>query len=174
MRFVSTDHSLIVRSENPEEHGQIRVVNEAAFGQPDEADLIDSLRTEGVVLVSLVAELDKRIVGHILFSRMSIETTSRSVSAVALAPMAVLPELQRRGIGERLIRYGLDSLRSRGEQVVIVVGHPNYYPRFGFSSEKARSLESPFPADAFMAMELSPGALDGIRGRVRYPAAFGL
>jgi putative acetyltransferase len=88
--------------------------------------------------------------------------------------MAVLPEFQRRGVGGRLIRYGLHLLRDRGEKIVIVVGHPDYYPRFGFSSEKARSLEGPFPAEAFMAMELSPGALSGIRGRVVYPAAFGL
>lgn len=97
-----------------------------------------------------------------------------AISAAALAPMAVLPDHQRRGIGERLIRHGLDLLRKRGEQIVIVLGHPDYYPRFGFSSEKARFLESPFPPDAFMAMELSPGGLDGIRGRVRYPTAFGL
>lgn len=177
IEHVRPEDNVIVRGENAEdteERSVIRSINEAAFGRPDEADLVDSLRTEGVVLVSLVAELEKRIVGHILFSRMSIETTRGSVSAAALAPMAVLPEHQRRGIGGRLIRHGLDLLRERGEQVVIVVGHPDYYPRFGFSSEKARSLESPFPPDAFMAMELSPGALDGIRGRVKYPAAFGL
>lgn len=168
---------VIVRGENGEntaERPVIRSINEAAFGGPDEADLVDKLRTAGDVLISLVAELKKRIVGHVLFSRMWIETPSGLVSAVALAPMAVLPEHQHRGIGGRLIRYGLDLLRGRGEKIVIVVGHPDYYPRFGFSSEKARSLESPFPAEAFMAMELSPGALDGIRGRVIYPAAFGL
>src|ERR1039457_4717229 len=129
-------------------------------GRPDEADLVDSLRTTGVVLVSLVAEVDQRIVGHILFSRMSIETTSGSGPAAALAPMAVLPGYQGRGIGARLIRHGLDLF--------------DYYPRFGFSSETARHLESPFRPEAFMAMELRSGALDGIRGRVRYPAAFGL
>jgi putative acetyltransferase len=105
---------------------------------------------------------------------MSIETPTGAVAAVALAPMAVLPGYQRQGIGGRLIRYGLDKLRGLGERVVIVVGHPGYYPRFGFSTERARSLENPFPPDAFMALELSPGALDFIRGRVRYPHAFGL
>jgi putative acetyltransferase len=88
--------------------------------------------------------------------------------------MAVLPGHQRRGIGERLIRHGLNLLRGRGEQIVIVLGHPDYYPRFGFSSQRARSLASPFPPEALMAMELRPGALDGIRGKVRYPGAFGL
>ena len=169
------EDNLIVRNENTEdseERSAIHSINEAAFGSQDEADLVDTLRTEGAVLVSLVAEIQERIVGHILFSRMSIETTGGSVPAAALAPMAVLPEHQRRGIGGRLIRHGLNLLRERGEQLVIVVGHSNYYPRFGFSSEKALSLESPFPQDAFMAMELSPGALEGVRGRVRYPAAF--
>ena len=174
MRFVSTANNVIVRSEKPEEHGQIRLVNEAAFGQPDEADLVDSLRNEGVVLASLVAELETRVVGHILFSRMSIETSSDRVSAVALAPMAVLPEQHHRGIGGKLIKHGLDLLRRQGEQVVIVVGHPDYYPRFGFSTDKARSLASPFPPEVFMALELRPSALDGVRGKVRYPDAFGL
>jgi len=91
-----------------------------------------------------------------------------------LAPVAVLPEHQRRGVGGRLIRYGLELLRARGEKITLVVGHPDYYPRFGFSTQKARSLESPFPAEAFMAIELSAGALDGVQGSVVYPAAFGI
>jgi putative acetyltransferase len=166
-----------VRCENSEdarERSVIRSINEAAFGGSEEADLVDKLRTEGDVLISLVAELEKRIVGHILFSRMWIETPSGQVPTVALAPMAVLPEYQRRGIGGRLIQHGLDLLRARGEKIVIVVGHPEYYPRFGFSSEKARSLEGPFTGAVFMAMELSPGALSGIRGRVIFPSAFRL
>ena len=171
------EDKVIVRAEKPEDSEDrlaIRSIQEAAFGRRHEADLVDGLRSEGVVLVSLVAELDARIVGHILFSRMSIETASGCLPAAALAPMAVLPSHQRRGIGARLIRRGLALLRRRGERIVIVLGHPDYYPRFGFSSDKARDLESPFPPRAFMAMELSPDALDGIRGRVRYPASFGL
>ena len=170
------ENNLIVRCESAEteERSAVHSLNEAAFGRPDEADLVDRLRAEGAVLVSIVATLGERIVGHILFSRMWIETAGGSISAVALAPVAVLPEHQRQGIGGRLIRHGLDLLRGRGERIVIVVGHPEYYPCFGFSSGKARSLDSPFPVDAFMAMELKPGALDGIRGEVRYPAAFGL
>jgi putative acetyltransferase len=93
---------------------------------------------------------------------------------VALAPLAVVPRHQRLGVGGRLIQHGLSWLRGRGEHIVLVLGHPEYYPRFGFSSERARALESPFPAEAFMALELLPGALDGVRGRVRYPNAFGL
>ena len=147
---------------------------EAAFGRPDEAGLVERLRAERVVLVSLVAEVRRQIVGHILFTRMSIDTADAAVLAVALAPVAVLPEHQRRNIGGQLNRAGLDALSAQGEQIVLVLGHPDYYPRFGFSAEKARSLESPFPANAFMAIELIPGALGAIRGKVRYPAAFGL
>jgi putative acetyltransferase len=105
---------------------------------------------------------------------MSIETTDEPVPAVALAPVAVLPEQQGKGIGGKLIRHGLDRLRAQGEQVVIVLGHPKYYSRFGFSTDKASSLASPFPTEAFMVIELSPGALDGVHGKVRYPDAFGL
>jgi putative acetyltransferase len=172
---VPTETNLTVRTENGElEQRAVHSINEAAFGRPAEADLVDCLRNEGVVLASLVAELENRIVGHILFSRMYIEAGGKSVPAVALAPVAVLPENQRRGIGEQLIRHGLDLLRRQEERIVIVVGHRDYYPRFGFSSEKAACLESAFPTEAFMAMELSPGALDGIHGKVKYPAAFGL
>lgn len=170
-----------IRAENAgsvDERAAIRAVNAAAFGGPDEADLVDKLREDDHALISLVAELEggivaHGIVGHGMFSRMWINTLSGLVSAVALAPVAVLPEHQRRGIGGLLIRHGLELLRGRGERIVIVVGHPNDYPRFGFSREKARLLESPFPADAFMAMELAAGALDGIRGSVVYPPAFG-
>src|SRR5437588_9141311 len=105
---------------------------------------------------------------------MRIETQTGLLAAVALAPVAVLPEHQRLGVGGRLIRKGLEMLRTRGETIVIVVGHPDYYPLFGFSTEKARALDSPFPAGAFMALELSPGALACIRGKILYPSAFGL
>jgi putative acetyltransferase len=148
-------------------------VNEIAFGRCDEADLIDELRREGVVLISLVAELDSRIVGHILFSRMTVETENGSVAVVSLAPMAVLPYHQRRGVGGELVRRGIATLRDRGERIVIVLGHTEYYPRFGFRAEKARDLASPFPPEAFMALELVDGALTGVRGAVKYPAAFG-
>ena len=174
---MSTGDNVLLRPESPEDEREIYLINQAAFGRPDEADLVDGLRAEGVVLASLVAEErdeEQRILAHILFTRMSIETSAGCVAAVALAPMAVLPERQRQGIGGKLIRCGLDLLSERGERIVIVLGHPDYYPRFGFSREKARLLESPFPPEAYMALELQPGALDGVRGKVRYAAAFGL
>ena len=165
---------IVIREEQPEDRSAIRIVNEAAFGCLDEADLVESLRTEGVVLLSLIAEVEGRVAGHILFSRMSIETPAGSVAAASLAPMSVLPDFQRRGLGSKLIEEGLSRLRNRGEAIVIVLGHKDYYPRFGFSVAGTRDLESPFPPDAYMALELSAGALKGVRGRVKYPAAFGL
>ncbi len=166
-------YTMTVRHENPADPAErlaIRSVNEAAFVRPDEADLVDTLRAENVVLLSLVAESERRVVGHILFSRIWIN----DAPAVALAPVAVLPEYQRRGIAATLISRGVDSLRTRGERIILVLGHPEYYQRFGFAAKTARNLETPFPPEAFMAIELTPGALASIRGKVRYPGAFGL
>jgi putative acetyltransferase len=166
--------AMLIWPERPEDYAAIRHVNERAFNRPDEADLIDRLRAEGVVLASFVAQDDGQIAGHILFSRISIKTATESLPAVALAPVAVLPSLQRQSIGGELIRHGLDWLRAQGEQIVLVLGHPDYYPRFGFSTAKASLIESPFNPESFMALELKPNALDGIRGKVLYPHAFGL
>jgi putative acetyltransferase len=163
-----------VREEQAADAAQIRNVNEAGFEGSDEADLVDKLQKEGVVLLSLVAELDNQIIGHILFSRMTVETERGPVAAVSLAPMAVLPDHQGRGVGGQLVRRGIAALRERGERIVIVLGHKEYYPRFGFTAEKARDLDSPFPPESFMALELVEGALTGVRGTVRYPSAFGL
>jgi len=136
--------------------------------------LIEALRRERAVLAAFVAEVDRQVVGHVLFSRVLIEASSGSLAAVALAPLAVAPAFQRQGIGDRLVRFGLESLTTRGERAVLVLGEPGYYHRFGFSSQMARGLETPFPPDAFMAMELAPETLTGIRGRVLYPSAFGV
>lgn len=166
--------SVIVRCEKAEDQSPVRIVNESAFGRPDEANLVDRLRQENAVILSLVAEMKKQVIGHILFSRMWIDNPNGSLAAVALAPMAVLPAHQRNGIGGMLIRAGLDSLRDRGERIVVVLGHPGYYPRFGFSTDRALGLASPFPSEALMALELRMNAFSGISGTVRYPAAFGL
>ena len=165
---------LVIRCENAGDQAGVRIVNESAFGRPDEADLVDRSRKEGAVILSLVAEMRNEVVGHILFSRMWIDNPGTSLAAVALAPVAVLARYQRKGIGGTLIRGGLERLRDRGERIVLVLGHPSYYRRFGFSTEKAGSLASPFPPGAFLAVELSSNALGGIRGKVRYPVAFGL
>ena len=166
--------NVLIRAEESEDHAAVRVVNDVAFGRPAEADLVDRLRAERAVVASFVAEQERLVVGHILFSRTVIEVAGEPVLSTALAPVAVLPSHQHRGVGSRLIRFGVDWLRTRGERSVLVLGDPQYYRGFGFSTERARMLHTPFPADALMALELVPNALDGVRGAVRYPAAFGV
>jgi putative acetyltransferase len=165
---------LKIRQETPGDAGAIRAVQLAAFGQPDEADLVDALRDSGDAVLSVVAEDHGRIVGHVLFSRLTIHIESdQIVPALALAPMAVAPERQRQGIGSALLTEALREGRVRGERIVIVVGHVDFYPRFGFSRERAAHLESEFQCEAFMALELEPGALSRVSGRVEYAPAFG-
>ena len=164
---------IFVRHEHPEDPtdlAAIRAIHDAAFGGTEESALVDRLRDSGAVLASLIATVDHRAVGHVLLSRMSIGT----IPAVALAPLGVVPELHHHGIGGRLVHEGLELLQMQGERIVLVVGHPEYYARFGFSTEKARGIDAPFPREFFMALDLTPGALDGVRGQAHYPAAFGI
>jgi len=165
---------LSIREETPQDYEAIRQVNRLAFHQEEEGQIVDRLRADGLVVASLVAVEDGGVVGHILFSELLIETDRGLLRAASLAPMAVRPERQRRGIGSALVLRGLEVCRARGYSVGVVVGHPAYYPRFGFSAERARNLRSPFSGEAFMALELTPGALEGVVGTVRYPEAFGL
>ncbi|MCY3811244.1 MAG: N-acetyltransferase [Gammaproteobacteria bacterium] len=160
-----------VRPEGRSDLDAIRTVNREAFGSEAEADLVDALRANGEAALSLVAENDSGVVGHILFSHLPIRTSARDVAAVALAPMSVLPRWQRRGVGSALVRTGLDRCREAGLEAVVVLGHPTYYPRFGFSARLAEPLQAPFSGPAFMALELVPGALSA-GGVVHYPDAF--
>lgn len=150
----------------------IATLTRAAFGGSYEAVLIDRLRHEGLVILSLVAERQGQIRGHILFSRLNVNVDGKLLAAAALAPMSVCPEHQNQGIGSALVREGAGLLRARGFDAVLVLGHPAYYPRFGFSAETAQFLVSPYAGESFMALELRPGALRGKDGRVVYPAAF--
>ena len=162
-----------IRPETTKDQESIRRVSQQAFGGDDEANLVDALRDCGFVEISLVAAMDGKIVGQILFSRVTIITNVGTVNALSLAPMAVLPSHQRKGIGSKLVKAGLDACRERGHTVVLVLGHPEYYPRFGFSAALARSLESPFGGgEAWMALELVPGALSDVEGRVEYSPPF--
>ncbi|HEV8068645.1 MAG TPA: N-acetyltransferase [Planctomycetaceae bacterium] len=167
--------TLQIRAETVADYGGVHEVIRLAFSRDDEASLVDALRGEGVVRNSFVADIDGQIVGHLLFSELLIVGESVTVPALALAPLAVLPDYQRRGIGTRLTQHGLDACQKQGHRIIVVLGHPEFYRRFGFSSELAARLDSAFSGKpSFMALELAEGALDGVSGKVRYPAAFGV
>jgi len=167
---------ITIRPETAEDYAAIREVNLLAFGQEIEPRLVEALREspDFIPELSLVAIEGGQVVGHILFSPMVIETKDGAVPALTLAPLAVRPEFQNQGIGSQLVRRGIERCRTLGQRIVVVVGHPTYYPRFGFSPARARGLEAPFPVpdEAFMVLELAPGALDGVAGMVKYPPAF--
>lgn len=162
-----------IRPEISEDLHAVWQVNRAAFETAAEANLVDALRDGGCVDVSLVAAIGDKIVGHILFSHLSIITDAGTVGAVSLAPMAVLPSHQRQGIGSKLVEAGVDACRKQGHKIAVVLGHPEFYPRFGFSADLASPLENRFGGgEAWMAMELVSGALDRIEGQVEYAAPF--
>ncbi len=165
--------TVVVRPETHTDFNAIHEVNRLAFGQDAEADLVDGLRAGGFVRLSLVAEVGGEIVGHILFSRLPIVAETGVVEALALEPMAVLPTHQRQGIGTKLVEEGLRTCRDDGHKIVVVLGHPGFYPRFGFSDSLAVPLSSPFGGgESWMAVELVPGGLAGMVGRVKYPPPF--
>jgi putative acetyltransferase len=159
----------MIRYARADDHPAIAEVNELAFGQPDEARLIERLRADGDVLFELVAVEDGAVNGHILFSRLFADRTEMFA---ALAPMAVRPGLQRVGTGSALVRAGLDSAREFGAHGVLVLGHRTYYPRFGFLAETAAKVKSPYSgSDSFMALAIEPGAFDQPLN-IAYPDAF--
>ena len=147
----------------PHDVPAIREVHRLAFAGPAEGEIVDALRAGGYSRLGLVAEIDGRIVGHILFSELVIVPQTGTLAALALAPLAVLPEYQRQGVGSKLTQRGLSDCRAGGHQIVVVLGHPAYYPRFGFSVELARLFETPYAGKSLMALELVPGA--GRHGR---------
>jgi putative acetyltransferase len=161
-----------VRVERPDDADSVRATNDLAFGGPLEGQIVDALRSKTEHL-SLVATIDGLVVGHIFFTPVTI-APAVTTRIAGLAPMAVRPEHQRAGVGKRLVRAGLDECRRAGYSAVVVLGHPEYYPRFGFVPAHTFGLtcEFPSPPEAFMAVELLPGALTGIRGLVRYLSEF--
>ena len=162
-----------IRHETPDDRPAVRQVNERAFGRPAEATLVDMLRSANRALVSLVALDQGRVVGHILFSPVTVTEAPERFRAVGLAPISVLPEWQHRGIGSTLVWHGLDACRRQGCDAVVVLGHEKYYPRFGFVKATDFGLQNEYDAiESFMAMELRGGALKEIRGLVTYASEF--
>jgi putative acetyltransferase len=166
----------MIRTETEQDYAAVYEINQLAFNRHAEALLVESIRASSSYLpeLSLVAEQDGRLVGHILFSLVTLAALDGDLPLVCLAPLAVLPAYQRQGIGARLVLYGLEECRRLGHTVVNVLGHPEYYPRFGFQPARPMGILPPFdvPDEAWMIVELQPGALAGLRGVVRYPPAF--
>ena len=166
---------ITIREEKPEDFTAIRRVNEIAFGQSAEANIVDKLRKDSEEFISLVAVDRDNVVGHILFSPAIIEGTGDTIKGMGLAPMAVLPGLQNQGIGSALVKKGLSVLRERNYPFVIVLGHPDYYPRFGFEPASKYGIKSQWetvPDEAFMIIVFDAAIADGVSGIARYRDEF--
>ncbi|HEY7033202.1 MAG TPA: N-acetyltransferase [Thermomicrobiales bacterium] len=166
---------LEIRDETPADYAAIGEVVGRAFGDEPIPELVDRLRRDEVVVASLVAVEDGQVVGHIMFTETPIETGGEEIAGAILSPLAVTPERQGAGIGSALVRQGIEVCRERGRAALLVLGHPTYYPRFGFSPELAHRVRSKYSdkGKAYMAMELTPGALAN-GGTARVPATFDL
>ena len=162
----------MARAETAADRDAIRRVNELAFEGDEEARIVDALRGSEAWLaeLSLVAEDESGVVGHVLFSVVTVDSGRQLLS---LGPMAVRPDRQRRGIGTMLVRSGLELARRTDYPLVVVLGHPQYYPRFGFERARPLGIETPYdvPDEAWMALRL-PGYEPSLRGVVRYPPAW--
>jgi putative acetyltransferase len=165
---------MLIRADEPNDFAAVHAVNASAFETLAEANLVDTLRKQAHPIVSLVAADDKTVVGHIMFSPVSL-SGHPGLNMMGLAPMAVAPGHQRKGIGSALVRAGLEQCRQLGCGAVVVLGHPEYYPRFGFlpSARFGIGCEYEVPEDVFMVLELQPRFLHGASGIVKYHAAFG-
>ena len=164
-----------IRPEQPDDIAAVHALNETVFGQPVEATIVDSIRAACPDTVSLVAVDDSRVIGHILFSPVLASGERNTVQGMGLAPMAVLPERQRQGIGSLLARAGIEAMRKRKCPFIIVLGYPEYYPRFGFVPASQHGLSSQWegvPDEAFMVLILDREAMAGVSGTARYRDEF--
>ena len=156
---------ILIKPEGPEHIAGVRAVEEKAFGRPVEAELVDRLRARGAVTLSLVALDEGQLVGHVLFSRVTIGSGPYELPALGMGPVAVLPGRQRQGIGSRLIRAGLEECRQMGALAVVVLGDSRYYSRFGFGPAARYGVvfqDEAVPAEDFMILELRRGALEAV------------
>ncbi len=164
---------MLIRAEKDNDRDAVYAINASAFPTPSEADLVDALRDQAQPIVSLVAEEAGDVVGHIVFSPVILDG-SPDLKIMGLAPMAVSPDHQNKGIGSALVKAGLKQCKQLGIEAVVVLGHPEYYPRFGFSPSSRFSIKSEYdvPDEVFMAMELQPQAFNNKTGTIKYHSAF--
>ena len=160
-----------IREERPDDVAAIRDVNRRAFLQDQEGNIVEALRSNGAALLSLVATLNGRVVGHIMYSPLSV---GGAVMGAALGPMAVLPEHQRQGIGSQLVEAGNRRLKEAGCPFVIVLGHANFYPRFGFRPASAHGIKCEWevPDDVFLLLVLDRAKMRGVSGLAKYRDEF--
>lgn len=151
----------------------VRALHVGVFPTPAEADLVDALHAGGHAPISLVAEIDGKIIGHVLFSELKLSVDGRDVKALALAPIAVHADHQKAGVAAALIGAGHDLARTKGWQASIVLGEPAYYGRFGYAASTAAHIDSPYAGEYLQGFELVDGALDGDSGTMTYAAPFG-
>ena len=178
------NQTLNIGKENPSDHNWVIELTEKAFetleiSDHNEGKLVDKLRKAPTFIeeLSLVAELNDQVVGHILFTPIRIENEQENFESLILAPVSVLPEFQKMGIGGRLIRAGHLKAKELGFHSVILLGHPDYYPRFEYKPASTWGIKSPIPLpsdDVFMAVELTKDALTNVTGTVVFPSAFGI
>jgi putative acetyltransferase len=166
--------TLMIRLETAVDAEKVYAVEAAAFGRPAEAELVQKLQQAGVDTISLVALLDGELVGHVLFSPVTVQNETGEFTAVALGPIAVSPHHQKSGIGSELCRQGIEACREAGYELAFVLGHSSYYPRFGFMPSAPYGLHCQFnaPVEAFMVLALVPGAMQGRQGTVFYHPLF--
>jgi len=172
----SNNLTVEIRPEEPKDFPAVYEVNTRAFKRKEEACLVDRLRSGASFIpgLSLVAIAQNKVVGHILLSKIFIEGANGTHTALALAPLAVVPERQRQGIGKSLMATALDTARSLGYKAVVVLGHTTYYSKFGFIPTARWNIKPPFnvPENAFMALELTENSLSGVEGIVQYSKEF--
>lgn len=168
--------NITIRPEQINDYDSIKRINDEAFGQKNEGLLVNALRktSEYIPSLSLVAESYSKIIGHILFYPVDIKTEKGNYNVLSLAPMAVLPSYQKKGIGSSLIEKGIEKCKVTDFDVVIVVGHPTYYPRFGFKPASNWNIKLPFdaPDEAFMALELKENTIYKYAGIVIFPKEY--
>ena len=164
-----------IRKEKDSDKEKIWKVNAEAFESEAEANLVNALRDSGISFISLVAEEDEGIIGHILFTPVELIGDAAGLKLMGLAPMAVLPKLQRKGIGSQLVKTGIENCATQGYDAIVVLGHPEYYPKFGFVSSVKYGIKSEYdvPDETFMVLELKESSLRNKNGIIKYHAAFG-